>query len=642
MRISFLLFFLSVSITGIGQKMTPERLRIYQQKYPSTQMVILEDIEEVFISLNDGKINIIETSFSKNLYLTKDAGLFREREIGYSSFSSIENLRAITYAPNGKKYKKNTTKDFKISDDMSSSVFHDDSKVISFILQGLQEGAMSELSYTRNIKDPHFLGRAVFQRNFPVEKQIYRIITDPNIEMQFTEHLTRQSFLTFKKYNNNGKVIYEWTGKDAPTILAEKWSPPFNYIIPQVFPRIASYSYNGKSSAVLRNTSDLFKWYESFVDTVNTDRHDPIIQATIDSIVDGSESDLEKVKRVFEWTQENIKYVAYEAGLGGFVPRSAVSVCTNRYGDCKDMSSTMVHLLKYAGVTAHLTWIGTNAIPFTYDQLPTPSVDNHMIATYIDKEGKHYYMDATGRYLDFGTPSSFIQEQEALIRLGTGKFETAKVPMVTPQQNAITDQTQVTIKDGSFVGSATSTFNGYYKQNLQYKLEDATPEEKAKFYKDYLRKGNNKFIPDNFKESHYYPDPEPFKITYNFTIGDYVMENGDEMYVNLNLSDFFSGDKLKAERKYPFTFKFTAQQKESFTFTVPVNYKLDYTPKTIEVNNDLIYYKAYYQIDGNTVTLHTESYKKKIYYEATDVLLWNKSISTILKSQKDVIILKKQ
>ena len=642
MRTLFILLLICVSSITIGQKITPEVVQSYQEKYPSTQMVILDDLEEVYISIRDGKLQILETSYSKNLYLTKDAGLFREREIGYSSFSSIQNIKATTYVPMGKKYKKNITKDFKVSDDMSSSVFYDDSKIISFNLQGLQEGSMSELSYSRVIKDPHFLGRAVFQRNFPVEKQVYRIIADPEIEMLFTEYLTDQPFLTFKKYGNNGKVVYEWTGRNIPTILDEKWSPPLNYIVPQVFPRIASYTKNEVEIPVLRNTSDLFSWYESFVDTVNQDTDNPIIQATIDSIIDGSETKVEKVKRVFEWTQENIKYVAYEAGLGGFVPRSAVSVCTNRYGDCKDMASTIVHLLKYAGVEAHLTWIGTNAIPFTYAQLPTPSVDNHMIATYIDESGIHYYMDATGRYLDFGMPSSFIQEQEALIRLGPGKYETATVPMVTPQQNAITDQTRVTIKNGNLEGSAISTFMGYYKQNLQYKLEDATPEEKAKFYKDYLRKGNNKFIPDNFKESHFYPDSEPLKIAYNFTIGDYVMQNGDEIYVNLNLSDFFSGDKLKEDRKYPFTFKFTAQQKESVVFTIPEGYVLDYTPKTIEVDNDLIYFKAAYQIEGNSVVLNTESYKKKIYYQATDVTLWNKSISTILKSQKDVIILKKQ
>jgi hypothetical protein len=305
------------------------------------------------------------------------------------------------------------------------------------------------------------------------------------------------------------------------------------------------------------------------------------------------------------------------------------------------MASTITHLLKYAGIQAHLTWIGTNDIPFTYHQLPTPSVDNHMIATYIDTDKKHYYMDATGRYLPFGMPSSFIQEQEALIRIAPGKYEIAQVPRATPQQNALTDSIAVYLEDGTFKGSATSTFLGYYKQNLEYKIEDLTSFEKAKFYKGYLRQGSNKFLPSNFKESHAYPSTHPFTITYDFSIGDYAMQNDDEIYINLNLSNFFSGDQLDVPRTNPFTFKFISELTEVVSFQIPDGYVLDYTPENIHVDNDLLKYEATYTQDGNSVAYRTKSYKKKLSYTPDEAELWNQSITHIIKSQKNVIILKK-
>ena len=616
-------------------------LKKYQEKYPGIQMVVLDEIEELHIDISKGQLIMYETSYSKKMYLTKDAGMFRERELGFSSFSSLHDIKATAYIPNGSKYKKIATKEYKESDDLNSSVFHDDAKVISFSFQGLQMGAISELSYKRKVKDPHFLGRTLLQNSFPIENKTYRVIVDSKVEMAFTEYLIDQEFITYSKTEIKGKVVYEWKVTNSPTVVSEKWAPNATYYIPQVFPRIATYTSTAKKTNVLRDVNDLFAWYETFVDTVNTDTDNPMIQATVDSIIGDATNDLEKVKLIFEWTQENIKYVAYEAGLGGFVPRSAISVCTNRYGDCKDMSGTIVHLLKYAGIDAHLTWIGTNAIPFTYEQLPTPSVDNHMIATYIDNDGNHYFMDATGRYMPFGLPSSFIQEQEALIRLAPGKFEIYQVPMVTPQENQITDHIKATIKNGVFTGSAVSTFSGYYKQNLQYKIEDQTSDEKAKFYKNYLRKGSNKFLPEDFKESHAYPDESPYTIEYNFTIGNYAMQNENELYINLNLSNFFSGDKLKEDRKTPFTFKFVAQQLETVEFTIPDGYVLDYTPKSIEIDNELMVFKAIYTVEGNMVTFKTESFKKKLYYSPSDVALWNRTINTIIKSQKNVIILKK-
>lgn len=638
-RLVFLFFFLLSGFSSLAQ--TPEDFEFYQKKYPHTQMVVLNELEEVHISLNNEELEIYETSYTKILYLTKDAGLYREREIGFSSFSSISEISAITSIPNGSKFKKLKTKEFKESDDMNSSVFHDDAKIISFSFQGMQKGAISELSYKRTIHEPRFLGRSMLQNSFPIEKKIYRVIVDKEVEMEFTKYHTNQEFITYTQTEEKGKTVYTWTVKNSPVLVSEKWSPNITYYVPQVFPRVATYGSEGNKKNLLRNVDDLFAWYETFVDTVNLDTDNEMIQAIVDSVTAGATTDLEKVGRVFDWTQENIKYVAYEAGLGGFVPRPAVSVCTNRYGDCKDMAGTIVHLLKYAGITAHLTWIGTNTIPFTYEQLPTPSVDNHMIATYIDTDGKHYFMDATGRYSPFGLPSSFIQEQEALIRISPGKYEIYKVPAVSPMENATTDHIKASIVDNTFSGSATSTFSGYFKQNIQYKLEDLSETEKAKFFKGYLRKGNNKFLPTEFEESHSYPDPEPYTVNYDFTIGDYLLFNEDEIYINFHLSDFYSGDKLKEDRKTPFFFKFIAQHKEVTEFTIPENFSLDYMPEEFTVDNEIFYYQCKYSLNGNILTVKTNSYKKKLYYSTDDVPLWNKSINSIIKSQKNVVILKK-
>ena len=48
--------------------------------------------------------------------------------------------------------------------------------------------------------------------------------------------------------------------------------------------------------------------------------------------------------------QNNINYVAFEDGLGGFIPRGAASVCDKRYGDCKDKSLLLVTLLRDEGL----------------------------------------------------------------------------------------------------------------------------------------------------------------------------------------------------------------------------------------------------------------------------------------------------
>ena len=126
--------------------------------------------------------------------------------------------------------------------------------------------------------------------------------------------------------------------------------------------------------------------------------------------------------------QSNIKYVAFEDGLGGFVPRGAASVCDKRYGDCKDMANLLYEMLNHVGIEAYRTWIGTRNRQYSYYDVPTPMVDNHMITTAII-EDETIFLDATDSYVPFGMPSAFTQTKEALLGIDDNNYKIIKVPV---------------------------------------------------------------------------------------------------------------------------------------------------------------------------------------------------------------------
>ena len=136
---------------------------------------------------------------------------------------------------------------------------------------------------------------------------------------------------------------------------------------------------------VLNGISSLYDWYYSLVKDINTQEKDKDLEALVASLTVGKDNDLEKVKAIYYWTQQNIKYIAFEYALGGFIPREAYDVFKKKYGDCKDNSSILSEMLSIAGLKGSLTWIGTRSIPYTYKEVPTPAVDNHMILSYENK-----------------------------------------------------------------------------------------------------------------------------------------------------------------------------------------------------------------------------------------------------------------
>ena len=77
---------------------------------------------------------------------------------------------------------------------------------------------------------------------------------------------------------------------------------------------------------VLNGISSLYDWYYSLVKDINTQEKDKDLEALVASLTVGKDSDLEKVKAIYYWTQQNIKYIAFEYALGGFIPREANDV----------------------------------------------------------------------------------------------------------------------------------------------------------------------------------------------------------------------------------------------------------------------------------------------------------------------------
>ena len=100
-----------------------------------------------------------------------------------------------------------------------------------------------------------------------------------------------------------------------------------------------------------------------------------LLQFTLNLIENTIDKD-DKARLIFNWVQDNIKYVAFEDGMGGFIPRPAASVCHKRYGDCKDMASIITDMLRYAGIKGNITWVGSDELPYDYTEIADGHIFN--------------------------------------------------------------------------------------------------------------------------------------------------------------------------------------------------------------------------------------------------------------------------
>ena len=189
--------------------------------------------------------------------------------------------------------------------------------------------------------------------------------------------------------------------------------PNYCKIHPHIIITPESYTIKNKSFQLMKTTKDLYTWYLGLVKKIGN-RTESLVPI-VDELISKAKTDEEKIKNIYYWVQDNIRYVAFEYGIMGFKPEDCQSVLNNKFGDCKGMANLTKEMLKLAGFDARLTWIGTNDLPYNYS-LPSLVVDNHMICTVIHK-GQYLFLDPTEKNSNLYENGARIQGKQALIEM---------------------------------------------------------------------------------------------------------------------------------------------------------------------------------------------------------------------------------
>lgn len=634
---NFCLIFLSF----ISSSLISQDLEKYKKQYPNDDIVRLQQETIITIKLNNGAFTIHKEVYEEDLYLNNSANYNSKRSISYSTFFNLDKIEASSFSKLDGKYVENKVVDFNEKNNLNDS-FYDDSKEVGFIYPKLTKGSKTSLKLTYDIKNPRFLSAFYFGDFYPIINNKVTIIADKNIQFTFKSfQLNNGTKITFKKKKKGTNYVYTWTTKNTKKFEIESNAPNYKTILPHIIPIITSYQQNGKTKKLLDGVEGLYSWYYSLVENINKEETDPALITLVEELTKGKESDIEKVKAIYYWTQQNIKYIAFEYALGGFIPREANEVFQKKYGDCKDNSSILYKMLEIAGLQGNLTWIGTRKIPYTYEEVPTPAVDNHMILTYENKNNT-YYLDATGRYIQIEYPSSFIQGKEALIANGNN-FKVKKIPVVPAHLNKVVDTTYIQISNRDIIGTSNSTFSGYIKNNLFYNLENTRKEADVKeLYNKRFLKGSNKFLVKSFKEENKFSYDKDFSVSYNFSIQDYVQNIGSEIFINPHFNKIVSSVKTKEDRKYGIEFDYKRQFSYTNIIEIPDGYEVSYLPTSVSYSNDLISIDLSYSTDKNKIVCKQDVVFNFIKLNKEQQQKVNTFVEKTEKASKEIIILKKK
>jgi hypothetical protein len=555
-----------------------------------------------------------------------------------SSFHKLLDYEAYTQTPENKKLK---VTDFKTSDDQQGSVFYDDVKYTSFDFPGVAAGSIGTLKLNYLHEDPHLLSPFYFARGIPVINSQVSIRFPKDMKIKYLLKGNDTSSIKMETDTRRNEITYTFSVKDLPAENRYPDAPDNAWYSPHVIFYIENYkNENDETVNYLANLNDLFELDKSFVKNINKEVG-PELQHVIDSLTSKITNAEEKARRIYSWVQQHIKYVAFEAGMEGFVPRDANLICSRRFGDCKDMSSILTTMLNKAGVPAYYTWIGTRDIPYRYTEVPTTIVDNHMICT-IKLNDKFIFLDGTDPFCVFGTPPDAIQDKEAFLMINDKEYKVLTVPVIPKEKNLYVDSTFINITDKEISGNISINMEGYFAESMNATLTYTDQKDWKDRLKGNFNRGSNKFNLLSMEVGDR-SDKNKIRLTGKFQLLDYAKKLADEYYINLNLLRHFEHQEIDyPKRKSPIESPFLFTRKYVIVLNIPAGYKVSYLPEGKSFHNDVWGFDLKYEQKAQQIIYSFQYDNNHLLLTPDKFEAWNKVLENLLPLYKESISLEKK
>lgn len=504
----------------------------------------------------------------------------------------------------------------------SDGIFYSDARVCYFPLSFEKKGVTSDVSFMKTVLDPRYFTNVFFTESYFVANKTVDIIVPNWMAVELKQFNFKGYNISSEKIADQENVTYRYTIKNSPPMAKESQSPGMTWIAPHILVMTKYADVAGKRVTYFNTLDDQYAWYHSLVEQIGNDPS-TVKQKAVE-LTQSLKADSDKVKAIYVWVQNNIRYIAYEDGIAGFRPAKAQDVLAKKYGDCKGMANLTTEMIKSIGLDARLCWLGTNHIAYNYST-PSLSVDNHMISAWVNKD-KIHYLDATEKYIGFNEVAERIQGRQVLIEDGA-RYMVKNIPVADPLQNTSIEKRHVSIDGSNLKGKVVQVWKGESKEWLLAQLHETKVDKQQESLVRYINDGNADYEISNIKISNLDDYNSDLVVEYDLLLKNAVTNIGNEYYIDVdNRKDFTRMIFDTAKRKLPYQFHYKTHMLFETDIDVPATMKALNVPETLKIGNEAYEMKGNYKIGKNRISYQREIVLKSTLLPNKDIGEWNENI----------------
>lgn len=323
-------------------------------------------------------------------------------------FSSIDDAQMLVYNAAGtmiKKYRKSDFYDHAATDGVSI-VTDDRAMAVEHTISTYP--ATIEVIYEKNNNSYIDLGEWNIQRpERAVQNADYTFFINPAVGFRY---MNKNTNIKPVKTRIGEFDKYTWSVKNLKAIKPEDDSETWQ-VMPKVMFAANSFQFAGFPGDI-GTWQNYGKWQQALntdVCSLSPERAEEIKKMTADI-----KTDKEKAKFLYEYMQQNMRYVSIQLGIGGFKPFPATFVDQKKYGDCKALSNYMYALLKAVNIPSHYAIINAGANEEPADPAFPSDPFNHIILC-VPFKSDTTWLECTNMQQPFGKLGPFTENRYALL-----------------------------------------------------------------------------------------------------------------------------------------------------------------------------------------------------------------------------------
>jgi hypothetical protein len=571
-------------------------------------------------ALNDKVVMVQEEAEMEFIALKKFSGLTYPEF--YNKFIKLKTFKKESKIGNKFVTSGKSGIDRSLTDE---NIFFDDGRVQYYPIRFSEKGMVSRIVVKKEYGDAKFLTRLFFHQSYPVAEQVYEFKVPEWLQIDFKYFNFDGHKIEKKETKKGGYINYVFIMRELPAVKSEYKQIGRAFTEPHIVIQVKSFKNKGETLQGFDNVNDIYNWNNRLYKMASNEADK--LKPQLAKIIADKKTDVDKIKSIYYWVQDKIRYIAYEDGYSGYIPSTAQDVLNNKYGDCKGMANLLTEFLKLAGYDARFTWIGTRALPYQ-QSLPALCVNNHAITT-LYYNGKEYFLDATEKYIPFGENAYRIQGKEAMIA-NKDKFDIKMVPLSTGEDHKIFTKADFSLDNALLKGNVQVTLSGNERKDFHQIYQGLPSSAREKFLRGFIEFNNANVVASNIKTSDLNNREVPMVVSGNIELVNYVHSISGTKYVNLDffpksLESYLPDEK----RNNGYELDYVLSYEDEFSLTIPAGSKFADVPEKLELKLPNYEFKGEYVVSGNKVVLKKYLVLKKSTIAKSDFAEWKNFLGSI-------------